>query len=46
MHGHEKAESRLMRNLGASIDEGLMREMDSGHCYHVGDLQLKLEVSE
>lgn len=31
-----------MRNLGTSI-EGLMREMNSGHCYHVGDSQLMLE---
>lgn len=41
MHEHEK-QSRPVRNLGTSI-EALMREMDSGRCYRVGDLHLMLE---
>lgn len=42
MNEHEEAESTVVRTAGTST-EGLMRERESGRCYHVGDLLLELE---
>lgn len=41
-NGNEQAETKLVRYLGVST-ERMMRETDEGHCYHVGDLQPKLQ---